>query len=223
MVDAASTQAAARAALTAGGTIGGVVSSAGAHSFNAAASACGLGPTHRPVPLRLPDLFQQTAPALPAWPLSQAPQGSSLGALASMAASSAEHPRANAAGGLPLAMSVSMAQMPTLMDVPSAGPRWGIGDQGRPWLSQDRTGLQVRVLDTSLQAAQARALLAEIDRRTQVLVQSYLQQRGVFSGVASGSPDSLGQTLASSSSTPRPDHLLHPGGHLSGAPFSRRL
>lgn len=220
MVGAASAQAAAaaaRAALTAGGTIGGVVS--GAHPFNAAASACGLGPTHRPVPLRLPDLFQQTAPALPAWPLSQSPQGSSLGALASMAASSAEHPRANAAGGLPLAM----AQMPTLMDVPSAGPRWRIGDQGGPWLSQDKTGLELRVLDMSLQAAQARALSAEIDRRTQVLVQSYLQQGGLLSGVASGSPDRLGLTLASSSSNPRPDHLLQPAGHLSGVPFSRLL
>ena len=217
MVGAASAQAAARAALTAGVTVGGAVS--GAHPLNAAASACGLGPTHRPVPLRLPDLFQQTAAALPAWPLSQAPQGSSLGALASMVASSAEHPRANAAGGLPLAM----AQKPTLMDVPSAGPRWGIGDQGGPWLSQDKTGLQLRVLDMSLQAAQARALSAEIDRRTQELVQSYLQQGGLLSGVASGSPGRLGQTLASSSSPPRPDQLLHPAGHLSGAPFSRRL
>ena len=116
-----------------------------------------------------------------------------------------------------------MAQKPTLMDGPSALARWGIGDQGGPGLSQDKTGLQLRVLDMSLQAAQARALSAEIDRRTQELVQSYLQQGGLLSGVASGSAGRLGQTLASSSSALRPDQLLHPVGHLSGAPFSRRL
>ena len=94
---------------------------------------------------------------------------------------------------------------------PSALARWGIGDQGGPGLSLDKTGLQLRVLDMSLQAAQARALSAEIDRRTQELVQSYLQQGGLLSGVASGSPGRLGQTLASSSSPPRPDQLLAHG------------
>ena len=72
-MSAASTQTAARAAFTAAGTIGGVVSSA--HPFNQV-SAFGLGPTHRPVPLRLSDLSQPAAPALSAWLLDQMPQGS---------------------------------------------------------------------------------------------------------------------------------------------------
>ena len=87
MMGAVSTQTAARAAFTAAGTIGGVVSSA--HLFNQV-SAFGLGATHRPVPLRLPDLSQPAPPALSARLLGQMPQGSSLDALASLAAFSAE-------------------------------------------------------------------------------------------------------------------------------------
>ena len=71
----------------------------GTNNFNET-SALGLGVTHSllygPVPVRLPDLSQQTAPALPASILGEAPQGSSLDALASMASFSAEHHRANA-------------------------------------------------------------------------------------------------------------------------------
>ena len=140
MMGAASTQTAARAAFTAAGTIGGVVSSA--HLFNQV-SAFGLGATHRPVPLRLPDLSQPAPPALSARLLGQMPQGSSLDALASLAAFSAE-----------------------------------LVDHAGFWISQDKMGFP-EALDMSLQAAQvhqARALSAEIDRRAQVLVQSYLQR-----------------------------------------------
>ena len=68
MVGATSTPITARAALTAAGTIGGGMLS-GTNNFNET-SALGLGVTHSllhgPVPVRLPDLSQQTAPALPA-------------------------------------------------------------------------------------------------------------------------------------------------------------
>ena len=140
MMGAASTQTAARAAFTAAGTIGGVVSSA--HLCNQV-SAFGLGATHRPVPLRLSDLCQPVPPALSARLLGQMPQGSSLDALASLAAFSAE-----------------------------------LVDHAGFWISQDKMGFP-EALDMSLQAAQvhqARALSAEIDRRAQVLVQSYLQR-----------------------------------------------
>ena len=140
MMGAASTQTAARAAFTAAGTIGGVVSSA--HLCNQV-SAFGLGATHRPVLLRLSDLCQPVPPALSARLLGQMPQGSSLDALASLAAFSAE-----------------------------------LVDHAGFWISQDKMGFP-EALDMSLQAAQvhqARALSAEIDRRAQVLVQSYLQR-----------------------------------------------
>ena len=140
MMGAVSTQTAARAAFTAAGTIGGVVSSA--HLFNQV-SAFGLGATHRPVPLRLPDLSQPAPPAL-----------------------------------LPLAIAQTPVRTPTLMDVPSVGPRLNMVDHAGFWISQDKMGFP-EALDMSLQAAQvkqARALSAEIDRRAQVLVQSYLQR-----------------------------------------------
>ena len=82
-------------------------------------------------------------PALSARLLGQMPQGSSLDALASLAAFSAE-----------------------------------LVDHAGFWISQDKMGFP-EALDMSLQAAQvhqARALSAEIDRRAQVLVQSYLQR-----------------------------------------------
>ena len=173
MVVAASIQTAARAALTAAGSIAGGKDS-DTHNFKQA-PALGLGVTavthrllHRPVPVRLLDLSQKTAPAFPASLVGQAPQGSSLDALASMAASSAEHHRTNAWGGLPPAM----ARTPTLKDctdVPSAGPCRLIGDQGGPWTRQDNTGLPPHPLDMSLQAPQALAPRADTDRRASVL------------------------------------------------------
>ena len=175
MMGAASTQTAARAAFIAAGTIGGVVSSA--HLCNQV-SAFGLGATHRPVPLRLSDLCQPVPPALSARLLGQMPQGSSLDALASLAAFSAEHPRANAAGLLPLAIAQTPVRTPTLMHVPSVGPRLNIVDHAGFWISQDKMGFP-EALDMSLQAAQvhqACAISAEIDRRAQVLVQSYLKR-----------------------------------------------
>ena len=118
---------------------------------------------------RLPDLSQQTAPALPASILGEAPQGSSLDALASMASFSAEHHRANVARGLPPAM----ANTPTLMDVPSTGPCRMIGDQGGPWVHQDNTGLPPQALDMSLQAATASKpctdLASDVDRQASML------------------------------------------------------
>ena len=141
----------------------------GTNNFNET-SALGLGVTHSllngPVPVRL---SQQTAPALPASILGEAPQGSSLDALASMASFSAEHHRANVARGLPPAM----ANTPTLMDVPSTGPCRMIGDQGGPWVHQDNTGLPPQALDMSLQAATASKpctdLASDVDRQASML------------------------------------------------------
>ena len=99
----------------------------------------------------------------------EAPQGSSLDALASMASFSAEHHRANVARGLPPAM----ANTPTLMDVPSTGPCRMIGDQGGPWVHQDNTGLPPQALDMSLQAATASKpctdLASDVDRQASML------------------------------------------------------
>ena len=122
---------------------------------------------------RLPDLSQQTAPALPASILGEAPQGSSLDALASMASFFAEHHRANVARGLPPAM----ANTPTLTDVPSTGPcrmiLQMIGDQGGPRVRQDNTGLPPQALDMSLQAATASKpctdLASDVDRQASML------------------------------------------------------
>ena len=144
----------------------------GTNNFNET-SALGLGVTHSllhgPVPVRLPDLSQQTVPALPASILGEAPQGSSLDALASMASFSAEHHRANVARGLPPAM----ANTPALMDVPSTGPCRMIGDQGGPWVHQDNTGLPPQALDMSLQAATASKprtdLASDVDRQASML------------------------------------------------------
>ena len=144
----------------------------GTNNFNET-SALGLGVTHSllygPVPVRLPDLSQQTAPALPASILGEAPQGSSLDALASMASFSAEHHRANVARGL----LPAMANTPTLMEVPSTGPCRMIGDQGGPWVHQDNTGLPPQALDMSLQAATASKpctdLASDVDRQASAL------------------------------------------------------
>ena len=148
----------------------------GTNNFNET-SALGLGVTHSllhgPVPVRLPDLSQQTAPALPTSILGEAPQGSSLDALASMASFFAEHHRANVARGLPPCDTPAMANTPTLTDVPSTGPCRMIGDQGGPWVHQDNTGLPPQALDMSLQAATASKpctdLASDVDRQASML------------------------------------------------------
>ena len=152
----------------------------GTNNFNET-SALGLGVTHSllhgPVPVRLPDLSQQTVPALPASILGEAPQGSSLDALASMASFFAEHHRANVARGLPPCDTPAMANTPTLTDVPSTGPcrmiLQMIGDQGGPRVRQDNTGLPPQALDMSFQAATASKprtdLASDVDRQASML------------------------------------------------------